>query len=208
MRVLRAGVVLAGIYTIGVVALLDLLALLGAWELFVDDVWSMTAPFAVLFGFAFLVLVITRRIGFVLLWLVLAALWAWMLLAPGFSDPFMLLTYGVGHPFRFLGWSVLALPLFTMSLIADAQPSLVKVGRWPVRTVSVMVFVWILLAAAGLIMRNYGHPHYPWWSESAAITVAILGWVWWAPVPFFIARFAVRAFWNGSKTAELVDAAA
>jgi hypothetical protein len=208
VRVLKAGLVLAGVYTLAVVGLLAIVAVLGAWDLFIEDVVSLTAPFAILFGFAFLVLVIARRIGFLLLWLVLVGLWVWMLLVPGVGDPFLLLTYGVGHPFRFVGWSVLAFPLFIISVVAGAQPSLTKVGPWHASTAFVMAVLWMVLAAAGVVLRDYGHPHYSWGSESAAIAFAILGWLVWGVMPFLIAGLAVRAFWTGTESVKLVDAAA
>jgi hypothetical protein len=208
VRILKAGILLAGMYTLGVAVLLLLLAAFDAWWVFIEDVWSMAVPFAILFGFAFLVLVIARRIGFVLLWVVLEALWMWMLLAPGIGDTLRLLIHGAGHPFRFVVWSVLALPLFTIGRAGAAQPSRTRVGRWQVSTAAVIAVLWVILGASGLILRDYAHPHYLETSGSAAIPLAILGWVLWVPMPLVIGWFAGRAFWIDSRQTNAVDAAA
>jgi hypothetical protein len=194
--------VLAALYALGVAALLAPFAFLADWDL--RDLTDGLIPFAILLGVAFVVLAVARRIGFVLLWLVLVGLWVW-LLVPGVSDLSTLLYSGIVHPFKFAFWSVLAAPLFIMTTVFADAGTRTRVGRWSLPPTYIIAVLWIMLVSAGFILRDYGHPHFPWVSISAAITLATLGWLLWAPMPAVIAAVAVRAFWRRSRGHELPD---
>lgn len=117
LRILRAATVLAAVYTLGVFALFALFAVVEGWDFVTDDFWALRTPFAITMGAAFVVLAIARRIGFVLLWLVLVGLWGLMVFGGGVSDGSALLARGITYPRGLLFWSLLALPLFGMSSV-------------------------------------------------------------------------------------------
>jgi hypothetical protein len=138
-----AAVRLAGIYALGVVCLLTslLLMLEGPRVSPSDTALVVALPFSVLFGFAFVILAVARRAGFGILWRLLLALWTWMMIREG-PSPWI--------PRLFLGWSSLALPLFTIGALGvrhsySGQSAL----RWPPAS-RLMATIWLVLAAAAL----------------------------------------------------------
>src|SRR5687768_17596616 len=104
---------LAAIYAIGVIGLLLSLALLlEGPPLLWRDLAFLALPFAVLFIIfiiAFVILAVARRVGFAALWILLAGLWTWMMIAKGSSVEAL--------PSVFLGWSTFALPLFVIGVL-------------------------------------------------------------------------------------------
>jgi hypothetical protein len=197
LRRFRAALVLAAIYTLGVAALLVPLAAIDDWRLYInDDLLTTVRPFGVLLGGAFVILAIARRVGFVAFWVLLSGLWA------------LLLNSG-GHalPFEFLKWSVFALPLYLISLIAAGRTIPIRIGSRTISPLIVVGGIWVVLAIAGLVLRDYAFP-----PEYVRITdgqvtaferVSALGWVLWAPAPFVIAAVAIAAMWVGSRGGRL-----
>src|SRR5262245_2287918 len=91
LRLLKASIVLATTYAVGLGVLLALLAIVADLNVFAEkELLYGLLPFAIPLGVAFVVLAIARRMGFVLLWLVLVGVWCWMVLRFG-TDPGTLL---------------------------------------------------------------------------------------------------------------------
>ena len=135
---------LVAIYALGVVCLVGplLLMLEGPTVTALSEVASIVAPpLGVLFTFAFVILAVARRAGFGILWGVLFALWTWMAIHDG-ASPWM--------PIRFLGWSSLALPLFTIGALGVRSPFPARtVQRWMPRP-RLTEIIWLVLAGVAL----------------------------------------------------------
>jgi len=206
VRILKAAVVLAALYTLGVLVLLALVGVLRSRALVLEGLSEIVVPFSIFFGFAFVVFAVARRIGFVLLWLVLVSFWLGMLFAGGISD---LLYRGIAYPSGFLLWSALAFPLFAIGSMAPGRGSFLKIGPWSASASVTIGILWVLLFVGSVILELYAHPQSLFWtSTSSAITLAALGWILWAPMPLAIAAVSVRRFWVGSRPQSLSDAAA
>jgi hypothetical protein len=209
VRILRAATVLAVLYALGVLALaVVVLSGFRIRDVFIEDSLSIVAPFAILFGFAFIVLAVARRLGFVLLWIILVSLWVAALVGGGINASSALLYRGAEYPSGFVLWSVLALPLFAMNSVAGGGGAPLKIGPWSVSTTVAIGVFWILLLAAGVLVREDALPDSLWASPSFVTTLAILGWLLWAPMPLVIAAVSVRRFWVETRRDTLLDAAA
>jgi hypothetical protein len=202
LRRFKAAIVLAALYTLGVATFLAVLAATdGDWRLYIDSVRSTAASFGVLFGIAFVILAFARRIGFVALWVLLCTLWI-LLLRDG-----LLGGGGYALPFEFVKWSVFALPLYLIGFMAVPRAIHIKIGNRRVPPVLVVGGLWVVLAVAGFILRDYAYPpQYMRITEDQSTAferVNVLGWVFWAPVPFVIAAISVAAMWVASRGGRL-----
>ena len=207
--------VLAAIYSAGVFTLLGLILVVSDIQLSSSDWWSLAGPLAILFGFAFIVLAFARRAGFSLLWTILVALWIWMLFGNGLTPLSDLLAQGIGHPFRFAMWSVLALPLFGIGVSAAGDVLIMKLGRRRISALASLGCLWLVFIGIAFALRSYADPHHgygaswaPLATETSWVPLAIVGWLLWAPLPFVIAAMSMRAVWIATKNAPVVEAAA
>jgi hypothetical protein len=193
LRRFRAAVVLAAAYTVGVgTCLLMFLLLVHDRTLYVDSLRSTASSFGVLFAAAFIVLAFARRVGFVVLWALLTALWT------------LLITSGGGYefPLRFLQWTVMAAPLYLIGLGAFAAGR-IQLGKRVLSPLFLCGVAWIALVIAGFLLQNYAYP--PQYARivedqwNRFVWVNRLGWSLWAPAPFILAIVSVYTFWRGSR---------
>ena len=184
-RVAAAAGQLAALYALGVVCLLGplLLMLEGPTLTALLEAASIVAlPLAVLFTFAFVILAVARRAGFGILWGVLLALWTWMAIPDGVS-PWI--------PTRFLGWSTLALPLFTIGALGVRAPSPARtVQRWIPRP-RLTTIIWLVLAAVALYYSYLAVSEHAPASAPTSLEAAASRVVWFFEPVFFLVPFAI-----------------
>ena len=201
--VLLAAVRLASIYAIAAgLLLLPLWLWQDGQPQALQDLTVYAAPVGVVFGVAFVLLAVARRAGFVALWLVLGALWAWILrqLAPGYPSQM------VG---AFVVWSALAIPLALLGGVGVPAVLRVRLGRWKPSAVAVTVVVWaaLLIPALALwVLPEFGlHP-----LQHAAIDrlVGDVAWFVWAPGAPLVLVLSLAHVWVGTAPAKVESAAA
>jgi hypothetical protein len=93
-------------------------------------------------------LVASRRFGIALLWLLLLGAWTgWPLLR--FTS--------TGVLAGFIVWSILALPLYAMGLVAGSARAPVRLEGWRQRRATILIPLWMLLLGVGLTVTDPLH---------------------------------------------------
>jgi len=142
-RILLAAVRLAALYGAGVTILFLALILLPAFTQSIppsvgEAMAVISAPFLTLFPLSFLLLAITRRFGFGIMWALLAAFWVLMLRA-GYGTTLIIVA--------FLVWSILAAPLYVM--VAAGVPRSGQAAPRSRLWARLGVLAWLVLALSG-----------------------------------------------------------
>ena len=134
-------------------------------------------PVSVAFLIAFMLLAAARRTGFTVLWLVLLAIWVLMLRQ----------SHGVWIGTQFLGWSLLALPLYALGVVG--APS----SRRVVRSISLMLtIVWITLLIGVFVLARVQIGVEP---PSAALEWVLRNEAVWGTLPFIVSVSEVVRLW-------------
>ena len=131
---------------------------------------------------SFLLLALTRRIGFLVLWGLLLALWLSQL-----SDVYVSMS---DVPEWFIAWTVVALPLYIIGMFAAPSPT----SRVGLKAVVSGAILWsVLLAGAiGYTFIYFSAFEDPTWLDAAARFA-------WVPAPFVLAALAITGIWVGTR---------
>ena len=183
-RICLAAIRLAAFYAIGAFSLLLIVGSLAEGPPLLSDLAELALPFGVIFSIAFVILAMARRAGFVALWIVLVGTWVWLLRD---GAPF------VEVPKVFLGWTILALPLFAIGVLgttgSDAkQPTLMR-GARPL----VVLTLWLL--AAGIALHSALTTPYMHWYDAPNRFASVFSKIVWIPAPFVVAVLETTRLW-------------
>lgn len=198
--VILAAARLAGVYTLLAIPFLLPWAFAGHGLPALSDLAIYALPMGALFLGAFAVLAIARRAGFIVLWLLLTALWVQFLRLIGHPSEILL---------AFITWSGLAIPLALLGALGVSSALRLPFGRWQPRVTRITPALWaaLLIPAVGLLFQPaFGlHP-----LREAAINrlAGALGWFIWAPAPAVLAALAVAHVWIGTTPAKVESPAA
>jgi hypothetical protein len=192
LHVIAAAARLAALYGLGILLLLSALVLwTGDWVGNARGILRLFGSvFGILFGLAFLLLAAARRLGFAALWVLLCAMWVW-LLSRGWVP--------VGLLAVFVFWSVMALPFYVLGAIGFPSRRVLHVGRWTT-TVPVLVLVgWVLLLVITLRVTPATYllvaSSPPVGSFGELSPLLKLGPALWAPAPILISLEALIRLW-------------
>ena len=183
-RVAGAAARLAILYTLGV---LVLYAPIRLWLLphasGLGELPGLSAELGVFAAVSFAVLVIARRVGFLLLWALL--LWAWV---SNFATPLRL-----GDPNTvasyFILWTVLALPLYAIAALGGSERVALRLGARRIRLTEAGALLWILLIVVAFVLV-FVEPSMSDWAL-LNLTARFL----WKPAPFVFALLALASVW-------------
>lgn len=180
-RVVAAASRLAAVYAAAVtVLLLTLILLIGVPIRFLADLATLSIPAVICFAGAFLLLAVARRAGLTALWLLILALWTWLiLLVRGFDD-------GPTVGKSFVMWSTLAAPLYAM--VAIGFPALNSPPRRRLATWSIGG-AWAALAVMGVKIDFQ-----PEWSRTIWPLWTFLQLLWVAAPPALTVRALLRVY--------------
>jgi len=184
----------------GVVLLLVALSvLLDGLPRTLSELAEIAVPVAVVFSLAFAILAVARRVGFVVLWFCVIGLWVWMLTqAIGFAP--------LSIPMRFVGWSVLAFPLYALGVLGVPTAPRFSILRSRVDPASLVMVGWLALVAFAVHYSGIAPDVLPL-PASVAFVRAGARFVW-GPAPFIITGLEVVRVWIGSGHMEHTFAAA
>jgi hypothetical protein len=190
-RVVAAAARLAAIYSVGVAILL----LIGSPVLWrgtpsLRAALNLAIPIGFLFGVAFLLLAGARRVGFVVMWLGLIAMWIYIL-SQGIVDVRLLFV-----PSVFYGWTVFALPLYAMGAIGVSPRKPVAIGRRRVSLTTLVLLVWGVLAASALFFLYLGTNVFI--PDTPYRRVAEVARFLWIPAPLVVSVLAIVHVWRGT----------
>ena len=185
-----AAIRLAAFYAAGVVSLLLLLGSLLDGPPPLRVLAYVAVPFGVFFLLAFLLLAVARRAGFAALWILLIALWVWMI---GESE------LSIDASRIFLAWSALAIPLFAIGALGTSgaqltAPTLIRTPR-PLP----ILLVWSVLAALALYATG-GTMALPFYVDPDQL-VYKLGRFVWLPAPFAFSAIELARVWRATSPA-------
>jgi hypothetical protein len=196
-RVCLAAIRLAAFYAAGVVVLLLLIGTLLDGPPPLRVLAYVGVPFGTFFLLAFLLLAVARRAGFAALWILLLALWVWMIRQSDLT---------INAPRIFLAWSALAIPLFAIGALGTSvaragAPTLTRMSR-PLLILS----VWAALAALAVYATSgtMGVPSY----VDADQLVYKLGRFVWPPAPFAFSAIELARVWRAMTPARSAAPAA
>jgi hypothetical protein len=185
-RVALAAARLGAFYAVGVVVLLLSVSLfLGDIPHSLSELAILSVPFAVLFLVAFTILAIARRVGFALLWALLIGLWAWMLLQPTFYPKIVLV--------RFIGWTLLALPLYALGMVGLPPSRRIPILKWRAHPAWPVLAIWLALIAAAIHYSRFATDVGP--LPTHFRIVLALAPVLWGTTPFLIAGSELLRVW-------------
>jgi hypothetical protein len=183
-RVATAAARLAIIYTIGVFVLY---APIRFWLLphaaGLRELPGVSAELGILAAVAFVVLVVARRVGFLLLWALLLAIWV-----SNFSGPSdLVLPESVAG--YFILWTVLALPMYAIAAFGGSDRLAIRVAGRRIRVSEVGSLAWIILIAGAFLYVFVGSPlgNGAWFNMAARFV--------WLPAPFILALIALASIW-------------
>ena len=195
VRILLAAARLAALYAAFVLVLFTAYGLYVAGPASLREL-LLDSPLLAAFGFivGFLLLAIAKRFGFVVLWILLVAVWITQVRDSSWSV--YLLT-------SFLRWTVLAAPLYALTAIgltADSNQRLLM------REILLTAVVWATVTGLALkfsyLAIDVGYPHAPY-ALARAIAIYLC-----LPLPFLIsARELLRIGWAMRTTSRQVAAA-
>ena len=153
------------------------------------EIAQMSALLAIPFAFAFLLLAVARRWGFVALWGILGTLWVFLTLESGAW------AWSITFPRLFLPWTIFALPLWIIGQAGIPSRSATRLGIGPL-SVSVsmaLLLCWtaLLLGAQWLVPFETYRPYHPTRIANP------LGWIW-GVAPFVLSAYAMRHVWRGT----------
>jgi hypothetical protein len=197
-RVILAAAKLALIYGVMVLVGFALFFTLSArgQRVTLADLAGALLVLAIPLGVAFLLLAIARRAGFVAFWTILLVFWGFVV-SEGLRMPDVI-------PVDFMGWSMLALPLWIIGHAGVRDPSSrrLRIGRLELSPTTIVLSCWLLLLAGTRFPRI--------WTTDIVIVDAprwpsLVVWTLWAPAPLWISAFAVRHVWRGTAAIHAAD---
>jgi len=187
-RVCLAAMRLAAFYAAGVVVLLLLIGTLLDGPPPLSVLAYVGVPFGIFFLLAFLLLAAARRAGFAALWILLLALWVWLIRQSDLT---------VDAPRVFLAWSALAIPLFGIGALGTfgAQADAPTLTRMP-RPLLILI-VWAALAALAMYATG-GTMALPFYVDPDQL-VYKLGRFVWPPAPFAFSAIELARVWRATS---------
>ena len=183
-RIGLAAIRLAALYAVAMFALLIGFVSFVEGLPLLSDLAELALPFGITFCIAFLILAVARRAGFVALWIVLLSAWVWLLRD---GAPF------VEVPKVFIGWTILALPLFAIGALGSSG----RDGRWPalLRRAHPLVVLAVWLVIAGVALYSALNTPYMHWYDGPTRFGTLFSKIVWIPTPFVIAALEITRIW-------------
>lgn len=186
-RILAAAARLAGVYVT------VLLLLIAPFMFFpsdgvpsVADVAKLVGWAIVPFALAFILLAAARRAGFVVFWMLLAAVWGALLMARGLPIDLLI---------AFVAWSVLALPLHLLTALGIQGGPRLRVPGAQLTVSTLTTILWtLLLVPAVAVMFFSSRLMYPEPHELFLLASRLAPFVW-GPAPFVLAALSIAHAW-------------
>ena len=150
------------------------------------DVATLVSWAIVPFALAFILLAAARRAGFVVFWMLLAAVWVAFLMARGLP---------IDLPVAFVAWSVLALPLHLLTALGIPGAPRLRVPGAHLTVSTLTTILWTLLlvpAVAVLYVSSrlmYPEPHVLFLLASRVAAFV------WGPAPLVLASLSIAHAW-------------
>jgi len=184
-RVIAAAARLAIVYAIGV---LILYAPISLWLLpharGLRELPGVSVELGILAAIAFAILAVARRVGFLLLWALLLALWVSNFSgASDFNFPEAVANY-------FILWTVLALPLYVIAALGGSDRVALRVADRRIRMTEIGALLWIVLILGAFFYVFVAHP-----VGGGGTVLRVTARFVWLPAPFILAVIALATIW-------------
>lgn len=186
-RILAAAARLAGVYvTVLLLLIVPFMFFPSDGLPSVADVAKLVSWAIVPFALAFILLAAARRAGFVVFWMLLAAVWVALLMARGLPIDLLI---------AFVAWSVLALPLHLLTALGIPGAPRLRVASAHLTVSTLTTILWaVLLVPAVAVLYLSSRLMYPEPHALFLLASRVAAFVW-GPAPLVLVALSIAHAW-------------